>query len=207
MAKAIAGSHGSTSYPATAPSPRSRTECVASVAPLGLGVHPREWLHPWGQLLGTIPNQATIQVPNSQNGDEMRQLELHIVVIGALVVAVVGACRSSVTPVPPYTNRSPHILSVTVFPSELGPTDSVVVICNAIDPDADTLVYDWDTDGKLHISGANGNEPFLYNTSSNAQVFYPSGFATLPDTAWVHCVARDGKGGEEGRLVLFRMHQ
>jgi hypothetical protein len=45
-------------------------------------------------------------------------------------------------------NRSPIIFSLIVFPDIIGPTDSAIVICNAIDPDGDTLVYDWITDGK-----------------------------------------------------------
>ena len=69
-------------------------------------------------------------------------------------------------------NRSPVILSLSVFPDVIGPSDSAIVICNAFDPDADTLVYDWITDGRLKIKGGQGDEHFLYNTYENSRMVY-----------------------------------
>ncbi len=58
-------------------------------------------------------------------------------------------------------NHDPVIRSLTAFPAVIGLTDSVVVICNAVDPDGDTLVYDWISDGRLIVQGAIPSEHFL----------------------------------------------
>ena len=50
-------------------------------------------------------------------------------------------------------NHKPQILSLTVFPEVVKPSDSLIVICNAFDPDGDTLVYDWITTGVVRIKG------------------------------------------------------
>jgi hypothetical protein len=99
-------------------------------------------------------------------------------------------------------NRSPVIFSLTVFPDVIGSSDSAIVICNAYDPDADTLVYDWITDAKLRIKGANPpGDTRLFNTFENSRIFYPTQFAI--DTVWVQCFARDRKGKSDAELVLF----
>src|SRR5512136_1471043 len=64
-----------------------------------------------------------------------------------LAVAVgLAGCRD-------YPTKSiyhrPIISSVTVFPAIIGQGDSMLVTVYASDPDGDTLVYDWFTDGRL----------------------------------------------------------
>lgn len=99
-------------------------------------------------------------------------------------------------------NRSPVILSLTVFPEVVKPNDSLIVICNAMDPDGDTLVYDWITDGRLRIKGTNNSR--LYHTTENSRVFYPKGNINIPiDTLWVQCFTRDVKGGADAKIVLI----
>lgn len=119
--------------------------------------------------------------------------------------AGMGACGAD-SPVTPG-NRSPVILSVVVFPDTIGPMDSTVVTCNATDPDADNLVYDWTTDGRLSLKGQLPGHRFLNNTRENFQVFYPDFVAAPVDTPWVHCVARDGRGMSDSRLVRFIVRQ
>ncbi len=94
-------------------------------------------------------------------------------------------------------NRNPVILSLTAFPDTIGPSDSAIVICNAMDPDGDTLVYDWYSNGKLRIKGApTFNDWNLYNTFENWIIIYPKNLNNIPiDTLWIECQARDGKGG------------
>lgn len=105
-------------------------------------------------------------------------------------------------------NLNPIIRSLTAFPEVIGPTDSVVIICNAVDPDGDTLVYDWITDGRLKVQGALSNEHFLYNTHENSHVFYPEAVRSPVDTPWVQCFARDGKGGQSvPKIVEFIVKQ
>jgi len=101
------------------------------------------------------------------------------------------------TPVKPV-NHNPIILSVTVFPDVIGISDSAIVVCNAMDPDGDTLVYDWYTDGRLRFKN---NPPWqccvLANTYENYQILFPVQSQNFPpiDTVWLQVEARDRKGG------------
>ena len=116
----------------------------------------------------------------------------------------INSCKNN--PVGPKPeNRNPLILSLNVFPKIVKPTDSLIVICDAMDPDADTLVYDWYTTGIVKIKGAHDCCAF-YNTHQNSQIFYAPDSANVVsplDTLWVECAARDGKGGQAVRTVLF----
>jgi hypothetical protein len=101
-------------------------------------------------------------------------------------------------------NRKPVIFSVTVFPDIVKPGDSLIVVCNAYDPDGDTLVYDWITDARVKIKGTNSEQDWLYNTYENFQVLYPNNLNNIPvDTLWVQCFARDGKGESDNKLIFF----
>lgn len=105
-------------------------------------------------------------------------------------------------------NNNPEILSLDVFPDVVKPSDSLIVICEAIDPDGDTLVYDWITTGVVRIKGSNYH--YLYHTSENSRIFYApdSSHATAPqDTFWIQCVVRDVKGGGIGEIVRFVVKQ
>jgi hypothetical protein len=121
-----------------------------------------------------------------------------------LVAVGLGACDDK-NPVIPPQDQDPVIDSVRVFPTSIGRADSVVVICNATDPDGDPLVYDWETDGRLTIKGS--ASPYRYNTFSNAQIFYPNVVNSPLDTAWVECSARDRRGGSDARVIRFEIHQ
>jgi hypothetical protein len=112
------------------------------------------------------------------------------VLVALAAVVAIGACTEY--PTRP-ANRRPTISSITVFPQTLGPGDSTIVTVTASDPDGDTLLYDWFTDGRLILK--NGSEPYLYHTTSNSQVFYRSTTTPYADTAWIACSAHDGKGG------------
>lgn len=105
---------------------------------------------------------------------------------------------------PEDKNQSPIILSLSVFPEIVKPNDSLIVICNAIDLDGDTLVYDWSTTGVVRIKGY--NHPWLYNSPNNSQIFYApdNQFVSSPqDTFWVQCFARDRKGKSDNLTVHF----
>jgi len=99
-----------------------------------------------------------------------------------------------------YQNNSPEILSLNIFPSHVHPKDSFFVFCDAIDPDGDTLVYDWLQSGLLKIKGTDW--PYLYHQSENFQVFFaPDTIYAQLDTFWVKCGVRDVKGGGDIELV------
>ncbi|GAB6283088.1 MAG: hypothetical protein STSR0008_18440 [Ignavibacterium sp.] len=101
-------------------------------------------------------------------------------------------------------NRSPVILSLSVFPDAIGPSDSAIVICNAMDPDGDTLVYDWVTDGKSRITWSDYPDWHVYNTYENWRVAYPKNLNNVPiDTCWVQVFARNRKGKSDVGLVSF----
>ncbi len=126
----------------------------------------------------------------------------------ALVILSINSCNNNPATLT-VQNRNPIILSVTVFPDTIGPADSAIVICNAWDPDGDSLVYDWITDGRLNLKDVGvPNEHFRFNTHENSQVFYPSQAIRSPiDTPWVEVSARDGIGGSVSKVVTFIVKQ
>lgn len=134
----------------------------------------------------------------------MRARSTQYVLVALWFSFALGACGSDTITRP--VNRPPVILSLEIFPTAIGMTDSAIVVCNASDPDGDVMVYDWFTDARVSIKGARTGESFLYNTDSNSNVFYPR-LASPPDTALIDCVARDQRGRSAHasvRLVILR---
>jgi len=129
---------------------------------------------------------------------------LTAIIIYATLLFNCSGCDDA-SPVQPQ-NNSPEILSLDVFPNIVKPSDSLMVICEAIDPDGDTLVYDWITTGVVRIKGAFSDDPFLFHTSENTRIFYApdSSHVLAPlDTFWIRCKVRDVKGGADSDIVLF----
>lgn len=123
-------------------------------------------------------------------------------IIAFTFLAFINIISCNDNPVKPeiIENRKVVISSVVIFPEVVGPGDSLIVICNASDPDGDTLVYDWYSlsGGIIKIKGAHPGEMVRYNTYENYQIFYApeSRFVDAPqDTFGLQCAARDGKGG------------
>lgn len=136
---------------------------------------------------------------------------MRFIILSLLLLILLFNCFNcnKESPVQPK-NHNPEILSLDVFPDVVGPSDSVIVICEAIDPDGDTLVYDWITSGVVRIKGAFSDDHFLYHTSENTRIFYApdSLHVTAPqDTFWIQCFARDVKGGSAAGIVLFIVKQ
>lgn len=136
----------------------------------------------------------------------MRRDGLPLLLLALVTVTSLAACEDA-DPVSPPRNRAPVIHSLTVYPAEITPLDSVTVSCTASDPDGDTLVYDWITDGRLTISGAFPGDHSLYNTFENSRVFYPNAVREPVDTPWVQSIARDRRGRSTGAVVRFIVHQ
>jgi hypothetical protein len=134
----------------------------------------------------------------------MRAPSARYSILALWLSVALGACGSDQVTKP--ENRPPVILSLGIFPAAIGLSDSAIVVCNATDPDADTLVYDWFTDARLTIKGARPGESFLYNTDNNSNVFYPR-LTTPPDTALIDCVARDQRGRSAHATVRLIIHQ
>ena len=134
----------------------------------------------------------------------MTRIEMQIIVAALLMLGIVG-CNDN--PVKPKQDHNPVVLSVTVFPQVVKPSDSVIVICKAMDPDGDSLVYDWFAYGGARIKGAGAEEWMLYNMHENFHIFYApdSAHVSAPlDTMAIHCDARDGIGGSgNGPTVYF----
>ena len=104
-------------------------------------------------------------------------------------------------------NRSLLILSLSVFPDIMVPLDLAIVICNAMDPDGDILVYDWHTDSRLKIKGASRNEPWLFHTYENSSIFYSKNVIIPVNTPWVECNVRDVKGGSDVQIIHIIVQQ
>jgi hypothetical protein len=108
-------------------------------------------------------------------------------------------------------NSNPVIFSLVAFPEIVKPNDSLIVICNAIDPDGDTLVYDWYAEGIIGIKGL----PWWgccarFNTHENSQIFYApdSIYVAVPqDTFRIEVAARVGKGGQVSKHIKFIVKQ
>jgi hypothetical protein len=93
-----------------------------------------------------------------------------ILILSTISLLVLLSCEEDI--IKPE-NHKPIIFSLTAFPDVVSPSDSVIIICNAMDPDADTLVYDWSTDGKSKIKGAQNPDFILNHTYENSRVVYP----------------------------------
>ena len=127
-------------------------------------------------------------------------------IVMSIILLFVSCEDNSVKP--ENQNHRPVIFSLSVFPNIIGPQDSAIVICNAYDPDGDTLVYDWISDGKSKIKGTLFDELFLYNTYENYRVVYPKNLNPIPiDTLWIQCFARDRKGMSDAQLISFILYQ
>lgn len=114
----------------------------------------------------------------------------------AALLILIGACGSDRTPVTP-TNRPPIIRSVSAQPETLALSDSTTITCDAIDPDGDSLRYDWFTQVPLRIVGA-PQGVYLYNSRSQTQILYYSGPESLTSLARVQVFARDTRGLQDG---------
>jgi hypothetical protein len=122
-----------------------------------------------------------------------------------LLSAELASCGREDNPVEP-SNHYPVMSSLAVFPTAIGPTDSAIIVCNAMDPDGDTLVYDWITDARLRIKGAPAGV-YHFNTFENSQVLY-MGSPLLPiDTAYIECTTRDRRGGAAQRTAILILTQ
>lgn len=118
---------------------------------------------------------------------------MKIKLFGILLIVILISCKENSTEV---ENNDPILLSLQVFPKIVNSEDSVIVICEASEPDEDSLFYDWFTDSRLRIKN-NGNESIMYHTRENIRVFYPTkGKGEPADSAWISCSVRDGKGGQ-----------
>ena len=128
-------------------------------------------------------------------------------ILAVVLGACIGACGNDDSDSVSPSNQAPVILSTTVFPPSIGPGESTLVVVNAMDGDADTLVYDWITDDRLIIKGNPGYSS-LFNTYDNSHTFYHANLPrTYPDTAWVQCFARDRRGKSANRTVHVVLQQ
>ena len=120
----------------------------------------------------------------------------HVVIPIVFAMSVLAGCKDD-NPASPG-NRSPVISRVTIFPEVVGPSDSLVVVCSASDPDGDSLVYDWYSLSGDIVKIKGCNCMVLYNTHQNSQIFYApdSMYVAFPqDTFGIECAVRDRKGG------------
>lgn len=98
------------------------------------------------------------------------------------------------TPLEPV-NRSPVVQSLQAFPTTIGPGDSAIVVCLAIDVDGDTLGFDWFSDCRLTKRGQNQYD-YTMRTREHTIVVYPGNCVRAPlDTGWVSCSVHDRRGG------------
>jgi hypothetical protein len=104
---------------------------------------------------------------------------------------------------PHRINHNPVIDSLIAVPDTIGPSDSTVVTCFAHDIDGDSLVYDWETDGRLNIQGTPTWNKFLNQQHVPSHTFYNANITTNSDSAWVFCEARDMLAGGVGQHVFI----
>src|SRR5438477_11115342 len=126
-----------------------------------------------------------------------------LIVSIALFAAIIGACGGS-NPTKPV-NHSPIISSIYLFPGTMGSSDSAIVILTATDPDGDSLVYDYVSDGRLRLTDA-PCVGYIYNSPRNSQIFYRGAIVAPYDTALIWCYTRDRRGGQDGHLIALILH-
>lgn len=131
----------------------------------------------------------------------MTRAQSSLIPLALLVVMTIHGCDDSTTK--PPANRYPVLVSLTVAPDSITTTDSATVTCVATDADGDTLVYDWDVDSRLRISGNPPGIPIKSNTLNNAEVFYLNYNPTTVDSVWVVCTTRDRMGGSATRSITL----
>ena len=134
----------------------------------------------------------------------MRDQSVRSLCAGAalLAIGVIAASCDPELPIQPV-NHSPVVRSLTVFPAVIGPGDSAIFICEAIDPDGDTLYFDWFSDCRLIMSSPR-NSGVVFSERSGRMVVHAGACATAPrDTGIVSCRVRDGRGG--GRDAGFAL--
>lgn len=155
-----------------------------------------------------MPVHPTIPTPAGPESSRQRRTparsRLGTILCALLLLASVGACSRS-DPTQPQ-NQRPAITSLTASPNAIGPGDSTIVTCMAVDPDGDQMFYDWHTDSRLVIQGNAPAEHDFYDSPDNTHVFY-HGAVTAYDSAWVRCIVRDHKGGLVGGLVDVLVNQ
>ena len=120
--------------------------------------------------------------------------------LAMLAFAGISACSDDHPSKP--IDRSPFVRSFTASPDSLGPRDTALVVCDAVDPDGDPLYFDWITDARLRIQGAPGGV-YLFNSRSGSQRFYIGHLRGSIDTGWVECTVRNLGGADQRRLFMF----
>jgi hypothetical protein len=166
---------------------------------IGGNAYPEWWEKPMLRIEG-MTNHI-----HQQRSAEMKSKASHVLLSALFLCVTGGACRN--TPVAPTTpaNHPPLISSIILFPLSIGPSDSAIVVCSATDPDGDTLVYDWISDGRLRLKGA-PRGGYIFSSPRNSQTFYYATPRAPIDTALIRCYTRDQRGGQDGRVVALIMH-
>jgi hypothetical protein len=129
-----------------------------------------------------------------------------LVYVATVVVSLQVGCKDNPADSVKPRNHSPVISFAIVFPEIVGPSDSLILFCSATDPDGDSLVYDWYSNGIVRIKGACPTCPDLYNTSESFRVFHSPDsvyISAAQDTFRLQCAARDRKGGMDVATVYL----
>ena len=143
----------------------------------------------WDEVVGGVKMKRS----------RLRALSLFVV----LGVSAVACGHDPVKPVP--TNHNPIVSSLVLFPAAIGSSDSAIAVCTASDPDGDSLVYDWISDGRLDLKDA-PRVGYIYSSPRNWQVFYRGTIVAPNDTALIWCYTRDLRGGQAGVLTALILH-
>jgi len=117
--------------------------------------------------------------------------------LAAPLLFLVGSCTDE-QPTQPLPNHPPRILSVSVIPDSIGLADSSLVICHAVDPDGDILVYDWITHIPLKLAGAAPEDEYLFGTASNTRALYYAGPDSIATSVRTQVFTRDSHGLQDG---------
>ncbi len=125
-----------------------------------------------------------------------------LVLLAATLALALGSCKEK-SPTQPQVNHPPTILSVSVTPNPIGLSESTLVVCNAVDPDGDSLSYDWYSQRPIFISGA-PDVVNLIDTRSNACTFYYAVPWSMTTYVPIQVFVRDPRGLQAG--VEFRIY-
>lgn len=158
-----------------------------------------------GMPLGILCKAAaacTRSLPRLASNSSNQSILVGVAAIFMLTAAASGCRESPARPI----NHSPVIQSLTAYPADIGPTDSVVVTCVAQDADGDTVFHDWQVHLGLNIKGMPPNYPFKNSQLGSSETFYLNYQPSQPDSVWIYCLVRDGRGGGAGAIVVVTVH-
>ncbi len=110
--------------------------------------------------------------------------------VAVLIMCFVIGCGNNESPISSSNNSAPIIQAVTFIPDTVVLGRSCLVTVDAVDPDGDQIIYEWESIGV--ISGA----------GDGASVWYTPNACCANPLIMIHI--KDGRGGSKDSTVIVQ---